>query len=329
MHRLPLCHLPTPIHHFDALDALVGCEVWLKRDDYTAGATAGNKIRKLEFLLAVACAQNATHVITCGGEQSNHARATALCAAQLGLKSVLLLRTENPSHPPKPTGNVLLDCLAGATIRWVSPKEYDSRDRLLHETAEQLLACGMRPYVIPEGGSNGIGAMGYVEAMREIRQQLDLGLVDSIREFDTIVMACGSGGTAAGTALGAHQYGIASRVDAIAVARTTQYFQQQTDHIIVEARALDARLGATVPLYIHDQYRGPAYAVANAEQLAFILDVARRTGVVLDPVYTGKALYGLANLPERPRRALFLHTGGLPGTLAETQQFAALLTQNP
>jgi D-cysteine desulfhydrase len=326
MNRLSLCHVPTPIHHFEALDQLVGCEVWVKRDDYTAGAAAGNKIRKLEYLLSIALSQNANVIVTCGAEQSNHARATSLCAAQFGLKSVLLLRTENPNRPPKPVGNILLDVIAGATIRWISPKEYEQRDKLLQEVESQLVSDGHRPFIIPEGGSNGIGAMGYVDAMREVRQQLDLGLVGSIREFDTVVMACGSGGTSAGTALGAKKYGIASRVDAIAVAHSTKYFKHQTDRIILQSRAFDSSLGASVPLVIHEQFRGPAYGVATTFQLKFIIDVARKTGVILDPVYTGKALFGLSNLPDRPRRALFIHTGGLPGMLAESEQFSPQLT---
>ncbi|MGC4066115.1 MAG: D-cysteine desulfhydrase family protein [Polyangiaceae bacterium] len=323
--RLPLAHLPTPLQHFPALDELVGCEVWLKRDDFNAGAAAGNKIRKLELLLADALHTGATDVVTCGGEQSNHARATALCAAQLGLETTLLLRTEQVKHPPATTGNILLDRLAGAKIRWITAKEYEARDELLASEAARLRAEGRVPYVIPEGGSNGLGALGYVEAMREVRQQLDHGLAGRIRHFDSIVVACGSGGTAAGVALGARHVTVANRVDAIAVTGTESYFRQITDRIIVDARALDDGLGATVPLHIHDQYRGPAYAVASTEQLAFIVNVARKTGIVLDPVYTGKALFGLSQLPERPSRALFIHTGGLPGALAEVGQLEPAL----
>jgi D-cysteine desulfhydrase len=325
LNRLPLAHLPTPLQHLPALDELVGCEVWLKRDDFNAGAAAGNKIRKLELLLADALHSGATDIVTCGGEQSNHARATALCAAQLELDTTLLLRTEQVKHPPATTGNILLDRLAGAKIRWISAKEYDARDELLASEAERLRAEGKVPYVIPEGGSNGLGALGYVEAMRELRQQLDHGLAGRIRRFDTIVVACGSGGTAAGVALGACHSAVASRVDAIAVTGTETYFRQITDRIIIEARALDGSLGATVPLHIHDRYRGPAYAVASAEQLAFIVKVARKTGIVLDPVYTGKALFGLSQLPERPSHALFIHTGGLPGALAEVAQLGTAL----
>jgi D-cysteine desulfhydrase len=321
--RLTLAHLPTPLQHFDALDRLVGLELWVKRDDSDAGAAAGNKIRKLEFLLADAVSRAATHVLTCGGEQSNHARATALLAAQLGLQSVLLLRTANPTRPPKATGNILLDQLAGARIVWVNPQEYEQRDRLMAEEATRLSLEGGYAYVIPEGGSNGLGALGYVEAMREIRQQLDLGLVGSAREFESIVVPCGSGGTAAGTALGARRYGIAERVVAVAVCSTSLHFRQIVDRIIVEVNAIEPQLSATVPLHILDEYRGPAYGVASEEQLAFIIQVARSTGLVLDPVYSGKALFGLSRLKKKPGRALFIHTGGLPGALAQAEALSA------
>jgi D-cysteine desulfhydrase len=185
---------------------------------------------------------------------------------------------------------------------------------------------GAWPYVIPLGGSNGLGALGYVEAMRETRQQLDLGLVGSIREFDTIIMACGSGGTAAGAALGARHYGIAQRICAVAVAANSRYFRDVIDRIVVEARALEPRLSSTVPITVLDEFRGPSYGVASEEQLAFIAEVARCSGLVLDPVYTGKALFGLSRMKDKPQRALFLHTGGLPGALAQAEALSAFST---
>jgi D-cysteine desulfhydrase family pyridoxal phosphate-dependent enzyme len=274
-------------------------------------------------LLADAVKRQSTHVLTCGGEQSNHARATALLAAQLGLQSVLLLRTQNPSHPPLVSGNLLLSQLAGARTVWISAQDYEQRDRLLAEEAARLSASGAWPYVIPEGGSNGLGAMGYVEAMREIRQQLDLGLLGPIREFDGIVVACGSGGTTAGCVLGARHYGVAKGVIAMAVCSNSQYFRDVIDQIVVEARAIDPRLSATVPLSVLDDYRGPAYAVASEEQLTFIGKVAQCCGIILDPVYTGKALFGLSRLKDKPERVLFIHTGGLPGALAQAEALAA------
>src|SRR5688500_16637375 len=151
--KLALAHLPTPLFRSDALDALVGTRVWVKRDDMTAGAEAGNKIRKLEYLLAAALEQGADTVITCGGFQSNHARATALLARRIGLRPVLLLRTLTTPPPPPSTGNALIDVLAGAELRAISPAQYGRRDAVMAEVARELAAQGARPYVIPEGGS--------------------------------------------------------------------------------------------------------------------------------------------------------------------------------
>lgn len=324
--RLHLAHLPTPVQHFDSLDRLVGCEVWIKRDDMSSGAAAGNKIRKLEFLLAEATNRSCTHVLTCGGEQSNHARATAILCAQLGLRSVLLLSTANPAHPPAAIGNVLLNQMSGARITWINPQEFEDSDQSLAKEAARISATGGWPYVIPVGGSNGLGALGYVEAMFELRRQLDLGIMGSVREFDAVVTACGSGGTAAGIALGVRLFGVAKQVYAFAVSHSKQYFRDIIDRIMLEARALMPRLSASVPVSIHDEYRGPAYAVASEEQLSFIVEVANRTGLILDPVYTGKALFGLAKLKEKPERALFIHTGGLPGALAQAAALSAYAT---
>ncbi|HLM73869.1 MAG TPA: pyridoxal-phosphate dependent enzyme, partial [Polyangiaceae bacterium] len=242
--RLPLGHLPTPLHQPSRLAHAMGLDLWLKRDDMTGGAEAGNKIRKLEFLLADALESGCDSVITCGGIQSNHARATALLAASLGLRALLFLRTTgkdlNPARAPL-VGNVLLDKLAGAEIRLITPAEYRERTRVMATAADELRRAGMRPYVIPEGGSNGLGSLGYVEAMAEVRKQLDLGLAGG-KPFDLVVHACGSGGTAAGVALGATRFEVAPEVRAMAVCDDAQTFEQTIERIIEEARSIDGRL---------------------------------------------------------------------------------------
>jgi D-cysteine desulfhydrase len=326
--RIYLSHLPTPLYHNEALDSLVGTELWVKLDDSNAGAASGNKIRKLEFLLAQALDEQATHVITCGGEQSNHARATALAAARLGMKSLLLLRTHDPWMPPKLTGNLLLDRLAGAELRFISHAQYAGRESLMQAEKARIASEGLHAYVIPEGGSNGLGALGWLEAMREVRQQLDLGLGGGPRPFDAIVHACGSGGTAAGCVLGAAAFDVAPRIVAMAVCDTADYFNSLISSIIEDCRRLDPSLGRQCELQVFDDWKGPAYAVANDEQLRFMVDVARRSGLVLDPVYTGKALYGLSQLEPKPRRTLFLHTGGLPGLLAQASELSGILGQS-
>jgi len=322
LRRLALAHLPTPLWHSAALDELVEAEVWVKRDDMSAGAEAGNKIRKLEYLLGDALERGATTLITCGAVQSNHARATALIAAQLGLRAVLLLRTPSPSVMQPITGNLLLDRLAGAEVRFISPEAYRERAALMTAVADDLKQRGQVPYVIPEGGSNGLGALGYVDAMREVRLQLDARLGGGPAPFDAIVHACGSGGTAAGCALGAALWQVADTTHAIAVCDDARYFEGAIGRIVLEATRLEPRLGSTNQLVIHDRFKGPAYGVASDEQRRFIVNVARRTGLVLDPVYSGKALFGLAQLEPKPKRALFLHTGGLPGLLAQADAFA-------
>jgi len=317
--RLRLAHLPTPLVQASRTGERLGLDLWVKRDDATGGAEAGNKIRKLELLLADAQAKGAEVVITCGGIQSNHARATALCAASIGMKAVLYLRTPRPEDGPPLDGNVLLDRLAGAEIRLITPETYRDRDRVMADAAEAL----GRAYVIPEGGSNGLGSLGYVLAMGEIRAQLD---ATKAAPFDLIVHACGSGGTAAGAALGASLHGIAPRVRAMAVCDDVATFERVVARITAEARAIAPELHDPAELTIDDSAKGPVYAVATPDQLALIATIARETGLVLDPVYTGKAFAGLTAMANRGElrgaRVLFLHTGGLPGLLAQGSAFA-------
>ncbi len=317
MDRIHLVHGPTPIVRRAALDAIVGGEVWVKRDDATGGAEAGNKVRKLEFLFADARSKGAKVVITCGGLQSNHARATALVAAQLGLRSVLFLRVPDPakarSAPLDLVGNVLLDRLAGAAIRFVSPDEYRDRAAVMDRARAEIPDA----YVIPEGGSNGLGALGYVEAMRESKAQIE-------SPFDVVAHACGSGGTAAGVALGAALHDVAREAWAFAVCDDRTTFERRIADIAAEARALDPSLPALEDtVYVVDDHaKGPAYGVMSDEQKRFLVEVARASGVVLDPVYTGKALFGVAQAIargaiRRGSKILFIHTGGLPGLLAQ------------
>lgn len=320
--KISLANLPTPLLRYEALDALVGTRVWVKRDDMSAGPEAGNKIRKLEYLLADALARKARTVITCGGVQSNHARATTLLARRLGLQPVLLLRTSDGQAPAEPwQGNLLLDALAGAEIRFITPAQYRDRDALMSTLAAERSARGEPAYVVPEGGSNGLGALGYIDAMGEVRSQLDQGLAEAPERFDAVVHACGSGGTAAGVVLGAARFDVAQEAIAMAVCDDSRYFEERIAGIVNEANGLLASTSPRVPLRVLDHGKGPAYGVPTDEQLAFIAAVARCSGLILDPVYTGKALHALSVLPEKPATVLFLHTGGLPGVLAEAERF--------
>ena len=347
--RLFLVHGPTPLLRLPALDDIIGASVWVKRDDATSGAESGNKIRKLEFLLADALARGARVVITCGGLQSNHARATALMCARVGLRSILLLRVQDPERaraaPLELGGNVLLDRLAGAEIRFVSHAEYRERGALLEQARADSDHRGQSAYIVPEGGSNGLGSLGYVEAMREVREQMRLGLAGDGRPFDVVAHACGSGGTAAGVALGAAHFGVANETWAFAVCDDNAYFTRTIGRIAVESRGFMPSLpeiafvapgshaaagAAGARLVVDDRAKGPAYGTMSDEQKRFLVRVARATGLVVDPVYTGKALFGLADAVERGEiaagaRVLFLHTGGLPGLLAQGEELREAL----
>ena len=328
--RVPLANQPTRGHwlRYDA-----GVKVWLKRDDQTSTALTGNKVRKLEYLMAEALAGNATHVITCGGEQSNHARATAFAATQLGMKSVLLLRTDDPEKPPAPTGNILLDRLVGAEIVWISRTAWRDRERLMAEQAALVTAAGGSPYIIPEGGSNALGSWGYIRGMRELATQL--ADIASPEKPITIVYACGSGGTGAGLVMAAKLFGLADLgiwVAGINVCDDRPYFIKTISRICADAESR-WNIGANVTeadIDIIDGHVGAGYAKSRPEELATIRDVCRSDGIIFDPVYTGKAFHGVVTeLRKDPKRfgsaVAFLHTGGIYGLFASAESIVAML----
>jgi D-cysteine desulfhydrase len=325
MKRLRLAHLPTPLVHSPRLGEVVGCDVWLKRDDVTGGPEAGNKIRKLEYLLADALDLGAKWVVTCGAVQSNHARATAVLCAQLGVKCKLFLRKRaGESEPAAARGNFFIDKLAGADVTFITPEEYRERAALMAEAARDLERRGERAYVIPEGGSNGLGALGSVNAMREVAEQARIGL--GPRRFDHVFFACGSGGTAAGIALGVAATELADHVHAACVCDDAAYFEKTVRRIVAEARAYDDTLPDRPGISFDDREKGPSYGLMNKAQRALVIAAARGSGVLFDPVYTGKALAALASQVKRGEvksdaRVLFVHTGGLPGLLAESDAF--------
>jgi D-cysteine desulfhydrase len=330
--KIRLAHVPTPLERPDRLAEAMGIDLWVKRDDATGGAEAGNKVRKLEYLAADAIACGADTLVTCGGVQSNHARATALIAARLGMRAVLYLRATSlhddddgrggpPTDEHAPcVGNVMLDQLAGAELRMITVASYRRRGEIMARAAAELGGEGRKPYVIPEGGSNALGALGYVDAMGEVRCQLDAGEAGGDR-FDVIVHACGSGGTAAGVALGAGRFDVAAQTRAMAVCDDEKYFEGVIGPIIGECRRIDARLGEPAPWRVDGRAKGPAYAQSSPEQLARMAAATRLSGLIFDPVYTGKALCGLWQMCDagelKGKRVLFIHTGGLPGLLAD------------
>jgi D-cysteine desulfhydrase len=329
--RLHLANTPTPLQKMERLSRQAGVEIFFKRDDFTGSELSGNKVRKLEFLLADALEKGADTVLTCGGAQSNHCRATALAAIRAGLSSLLLLRTADPARPPALAGNILLDRLAGSRIVWITPQQYRARDEIFEEQARRLRSEGKTPYIIPEGGSTALGAWGYVDAMAEL--VADLGRLDGgdIKPT-TVICATGSGGTTAGLALGARLSGADIRVVGINVCDDRDYFVAVIDSICRQFNEtwLPEKAAGIPPYEIVDGYVGRGYALSRPEELAAIRDLVRLEGVALDPVYTGKAYFGmLAELARQPRvfgkRIVFIHTGGLFGLFPIAEQFAGLV----
>ena len=319
--RLSLARLPTPLEPSRRIGPALGVSLYWKRDDLTGIELSGNKVRKLEFLLADAEARGADTVITCGGEQSNHCRATALAAAQRGLGCVLLLRVPDPAAPPAPAANSLLDRVAGAQLRYVSYAEYRRRDEIFAAVEEQLRREGRKPYSIPEGGSNALGAWGYIAAVEELRAQIAALGPERAPAPITLAYATGSGGTGAGLELGLRVAGWSeARALGFAVCDDRAYFQKKVAAISDEASGRWG-LGLTIApeeVAIDDRFIGPGYAQTTPEMLAVIPRVARADGLILDPVYTGKAFLGLeasianATLP-RQGTFVFIHTGGIFG----------------
>jgi D-cysteine desulfhydrase len=292
----------------------------VKRDDFSGCELSGNKVRKLEYVVAEAIAQGCDTLVTAGDVQSNHARATAVVAARLGLRSLLVLEGE-ADESEWARGNAFIDRLVGAEIDWQA--QAGSIAQRLDDASDRLRRQGRRPYVIPVGGSNELGAWGYIEAAREAKAQCDAaGLA-----IDRIVCTAGSCGTLAGLAIGVKLAGWNVRLTGIGISSSS-------DKKIVWARGLIDRtiaqynlsvaLAANEP-EVHD-YAGAGYARSRPEELDCIRDAAQRGGLVLDPVYTGKAYCGMMDLVSKgligaAERILFFHTGGLLGLLAKSDLF--------
>ena len=317
--RADLANTPTPLQHLPRTSNELGVEFYIKRDDMTGAELSGNKIRKLEFLLADAIEQGCDTVITGGGQQSNHCRATALAATRMGLGSVLCLRVDDTSKPPKTQGNILLDRLAGAEIVWIDHDDWARQQEVYEEQAERLRKTGRKPYIIPEGGSNAIGAWGYIRSSEELAEQLgNLSPVDT-----TIVYACGSGGTGAGLVLGSKIFdfkGLGIKTVGINVCDDADYFVKRIAGICedFEKRYPGVATASADDIRFIDGYVGAGYAKSQPEELDCLRAMARRDAIILDPVYTGKAFYGITQeLAKDPKcfgkRVVFMHTGGIFG----------------
>lgn len=313
--RLELLGAPTPLEHLPRLSEYLGRDIFIKRDDFTPVALGGNKLRKLEFLAADALREGADVLLTAGAIQSNHVRQTAAVAAKLGLKCVALL--ENPigttSENYLSNGNRLMLDLMDVEIVMVDALHNPTEQ--LAAQAEHLEAQGFRPYIVPVGGSNALGALGYVECAQEIAHQSE-GVVD----FAAVVVASGSAGTHAGLAIGLEQLLPETELVGVTVSRKVEA-QLPVVERIRSALAEQLEVQAKAPITLWDDYFAPRYGEPNEEGMAAVKLLARLEGIMLDPVYTGKAMAGLIdgiaqNRFRREGPLLFVHTGGSPALFA-------------
>jgi D-cysteine desulfhydrase len=310
--RIRLAQLPTPLERLDRLSAAWGGPtVWVKRDDLTGFGLSGNKVRKLEFHLAAARAAGADTVITCGAAQSNHCRATALAAARLGFRTIVVLRTTDGS-PVAPAGNHLLDRLAGAEVVFTDAAGYERRDAVMAELAADATSRGRPAWIIPEGASDELGMWGFVLAMRELAQQLE---TLPIAVPPTIWHAASSGGTTAGLGWGADRFGLITPIVASSVGETAAELTARVDEIWHDAVATRGGGLPSPSLTIRDDYVGGGYGATTHDELAIQRHATALTGLLFDPTYTGKALYGLheeiaAGRFSSDDHVVFWHTGG-------------------
>jgi L-cysteate sulfo-lyase len=315
--RVRMFPTPTPLEKLDNLSrALGGPEIWIKRDDCTVVATGGNKVRKLEYLMGEALAQGADHIVTQGAVQSNHVRQTAAVARKFGMTCTALLehRIETNDRDYLTSGNVLLDRLFDCKIEY-RPSGLDMNAEAEAKGAA-LREAGGKPYVIPGGGSNKVGALGYVGCAQELMQQADeMGL-----RIDRLVTATGSAGTHAGLVVGLQ--GCNANVSVLGIGvRNPKPVQEANVHRLAEATAEYVGVKGGIPresVVANCDYVGPGYGMPTPGMTEAVLMLARLEGILLDPVYSGKAMAGLIDLIRKGQfakdeRVVFLHTGGAVG----------------
>jgi D-cysteine desulfhydrase len=311
MDRVALAHLPTPLEPMDALAAALDMDagaLWVKRDDCTGLAGGGNKARKLEYLCADALAGGCDTLVTGGGRQSNHVRMTAAAANRLGLRCTIVLSSD---EPPQPSGNVVLDMVLRPEIVWAGRLDYYECEAAIEAACERLRNQGRTPYRMPIGGASAVGALGYVFGTDELRGQL--------ADIDLVVTADGSGGTHAGLVAG---FGDHANVLGVDVGARPD-LDAQVPAKAVEVAALAERAVPIGEVAIDHDHFGADYGAPTEDGRAAVDVVARTEGLILDPVYSGKAMAGLITARRegriaRDQRVVFLHTGGLPALFANS-----------
>lgn len=326
--RLDLALTPTPILKLERLSARFGIDLSVKRDDLTGLLETGNKVRKLEFLVGEALQQGADTLITCGTLQSNCCRAVSAVAARLGLKAILAVKGEKPSMYD---GNLLLDKLLGAEMVYCSDREFERIDQVFARLITEVRAGGGSPYVIPESGATEVGALGYLACANELAEQIRHGAP----AFDTVVITTFSGGSQAGLLMGKQLSGLSAEIVGIPVAYPAARVR---DHIAMTIRQAAARFELAVepPKTVHllDGYQGMGRGQIRDEDLTTIISLAKEEGILLDPIYTGKAFLGLLDhLRRDPKefgsRVCFIHTGGIFSLFPFREPLSRLLDAEP
>lgn len=302
MKRIEIANLPTKIQKLETLSKEHNKNIFIKRDDMTGIEISGNKIRKLEYILAEALKNSVDTLITAGGIQSNHARATAAVCAMYGLNCHLILRGTQKDLE----GNFWMDHMLGAEIHVINSSE--SREEYMENLSKKLTAEGKKNMVIPVGASNALGSLGYEDAFYEIqKQEKELGI-----NFDAIVVSVGSGGTYAGLLAGKLNSNSSVRIQGYAVDNDKETFENEVKNILTDMNIKNIK-----EININDNYKGIGYALSQDKELKFYKEVAQKEGFILDPCYTGKAFYGMINELtgelKNCKNILFIHTGGLYG----------------
>ena len=321
--RVPLAHLPTPLEHLPRLSRhLGGPEIYVKRDDCTGLASGGNKTRKLEFSMAEALQQGADTIITVGAVQSNHVRQTAAAAAKLGLNCEVLLehRVKDPSEAYATSGNVLLDKIFGANLR-EHPGGTDF-DAAMKDVADEVMASGGKPYIIPGGASNKVGALGYVNCAIELLEQIDEQGLD----IGHIITATGSAGTQGGLIVGLKAMRSDIPLLGIGVNIPREAQEEKVYKLACETADYIGKPGCVTrdDVVANCDYVGDGYGVPTESMNEAVLMLARYEGLLFDPVYSGKGLAGMIDLIRNGSLSagniVFLHTGGSAALFAYADQ---------
>lgn len=310
--KLNLAYLPTPVQEIDFQEN----KFLMKRDDLTGMELSGNKVRKLEYILAQAKREKPDIIFTCGGEQSNHARATAIAASKLGMKGKLFLWGNDKSTAD---GNLFLDKLTGCEIFFLNKSEYERVNEIMFEERKKQLRKGKKVYVIPEGGSTILGIWGYISFMQELAKQINL------KKLAGIITAAGSGGTAAGLLLGSALLNLDLKIYAVNVLYSKSIIVNKITQL-AEAGNLEYELKVNVQknnLIVLDGYSREGYKNISKDKVKLIKTFFHQTGILLDPAYTGKAFAAYHDnfLRKKGKHVLFLHTGGIFGVFGKRKEY--------